>query len=815
MENLPILLMIVLIVIVIKNNNKLTEHLQKFEAELKLLRQLILKINIEKISLPDTITSTITTPTAPEENKYESLFSLDTEENPYPSAEVYRPEEASVNIAVNEEEEQNPLVVPFPESMEDNKVIEPAPTQQTPYIPPPPTPSFFERHPDMEKFIGENLINKIGIAILVLAIGYFVKYAIDQNWIGAIGRVAIGIFCGAILVGIAHKMNKNYKSFSSVLAGGGLAVFYFTITLAYHQFHLFSQITAFVIMTIITLFAVMLSLLYDRQEMAIIALVGGFAAPFLVNNGSGNYQGLFTYLIILNTGLLAIAYYKAWRLLNLLSFIFTVILFGSWLTLLKYKEPAATYRNAFVFASIFYLLYFVINIIHNIKEKKKFIVTDFGILLAGTTLYFATGIYSLNKMNAPEFKGLFSLLMAIFNLGSTYLLFRKQKVDTNILYLLIGITLTFISITAPLQLHGNYITLFWASEAVLLYWLFTKAKISIIQYASILVWGLMIISLIMDCSITYTSKNLPLTIIANKGFITNLFAAFATYLLFVLYHQQSKNVAIKEQPLVPDKLLYRISGVLILFMAGIIEINYQFNYYYPQTEFNALYLLLYMLVFILLLSLVTQKFETIKLKWQLLAWMFSICIFLYFIFETTMFNIQSQLLVEDKNSIHFMAHWLSALVFVCIFYKLKNLFEQNKISINENYNLLTWLSCGVAVSFVSSEILLLFNTTFYDVNNPLDNIQRIYVKAGLPIIWGICSFIFMYLGMLNKNKTLRIISLSLFSLTLLKLFLFDISNIPAGGKIAAFFCLGVLLLIVSFMYQRLKNIIKDDEEKVD
>jgi len=88
-----------------------------------------------------------------------------------------------------------------------------------------------------------------------------------------------------------------------------------------------------------------------------------------------------------------------------------------------------------------------------------------------------------------------------------------------------------------------------------------------------------------------------------------------------------------------------------------------------------------------------------------------------------------------------------------------------------------------------------------------------YVKAGLTIVWAVFSFVIMWLGMRYKYKTLRIISLSLFSLALLKLFLSDISNISEGGKIAAFIMLGILLLVISFMYQRLKKIIIDNEEK--
>ncbi|HEX6225006.1 MAG TPA: DUF2339 domain-containing protein, partial [Chryseolinea sp.] len=119
----------------------------------------------------------------------------------------------------------------------------PAPQHQRPPVaraPKPKKPGFFERNPDLEKFIGENLANKIGIGVLVLGIGFFVKYAIDQEWINEIGRVFIGILCGALLLGIAHKMRKSFAAFSSVLVGGGLAVLYLTIAIAFHDYHIFS-----------------------------------------------------------------------------------------------------------------------------------------------------------------------------------------------------------------------------------------------------------------------------------------------------------------------------------------------------------------------------------------------------------------------------------------------------------------------------------------------------------------------------------------------------------------------------------------------
>jgi len=124
-----------------------------------------------------------------------------------------------------------------------------------------------------------------------------------------------------------------------------------------------------------------------------------------------------------------------------------------------------------------------------------------------------------------------------------------------------------------------------------------------------------------------------------------------------------------------------------------------------------------------------------------------------------------------------------------------------------------WVISGAIVLFLSLEFCLLSEVIFYSKANTIDTIQTVYIKTALPVLWGVSSFILMWMGMRNKQKTLRIISLSLFLLTLLKLFLFDINNIPVAGKIAAFFCLGILLLIISFMYQKVKKIIVDDEAK--
>jgi uncharacterized membrane protein len=731
-----------------------------------------------------------------------------------------KPAEAArdkIDRPVASPKESEPFVPPAPRKPVPEPEIQPGaeitkphvfqPTSSSGFVkksaPPVEKPGFFESHPDLEKFIGENLVSKIGIGILVLAIGFFVKYAIDNEWIGPVGRVGIGVICGGILIGIAHFLRNSYKAFSSVLVGGGLAVLYFSIALAYHQYGLFGQSASFIIMLVITAFAVILSLLYDRQELAVIALVGGFVTPFLVSNGSGNYKVLFSYLLILNTGLLVMAYRKAWRLLNLLAFGFTAILFVSWLvTLPKGQDTPSTYGGALLFATSFYILFFIINIAHNIRENKKFIASDFGILLANTCLYFAAGLYLLAAMGLSKYQGLFSASMAVFNLVTSYLLFRKKKVDSNVLYLLIGITLTFISLTAPIQLHGHYITLFWASESVLLYWLARKSGIRIIEWASLVVWTAMLVSLVMDWAAVYGFSRTPLAVIFNKGLMTTLYAGVCSYVVFFLRKKAGTGGMIRNGMVIVASLL--------LFIGGALEIDHQFEFYYPGTRISTLYLLLYGFLWSFCVTYVMDRrrwFDNPLFAMGLL--MFSLAAYLAFIPD--LYTIQTELAAPGQQA-HFLAHWVTALlvavmIYRCIAWWRKGMLEALSPKV------FSWLICIFIIIFLSAEVGLLVNAVFYSKSLSFDRIGTVYIKTGLPILWGLSSFIFMWLGMHYKFKPLRIISLALFSVTLLKLFLFDIQNIPVAGKIAAFFCLGVILLVVSFMYQRLKKIIIEDEEK--
>jgi hypothetical protein len=329
-----------------------------------------------------------------------------------------------------------------------------------------------------------------------------------------------------------------------------------------------------------------------------------------------------------------------------------------------------------------------------------------------------------------------------------------------------------------------------------------------IQLASSLVWIAMLISLLIDLGQAYGLAFKTLPIVFNRGFLTIIFAAASTYILYILRGRDIADPGAAFPWFAPPKSVFRIVALALLYGAGFFEINYQFDEHYPGTNIGTLYVLLYTFVFIAILVNISSRFVFFHLNKRVTAALLSVAILLYLLYIGQSFQIQKQILAQPQLNYHFVAHWLGTCVLGILLIQTIRFYRS---VITDRNEWMTWLICMVIVIYFTAETHLLLNQIFYNGEGSLANIQRVFIKAGWPILWGLSSFGFMWIGMKKGFRLLRVISLSLFTVTLIKLFAYDIVNIPAGGKIAAFFSLGVLLLIVSFMYQRLKKIIIDDE----
>ncbi len=662
------------------------------------------------------------------------------------------------------------------------------------------------KNPDLEKFIGENLISKIGIAVLVLGIGFFVKYAIDKNWINEYARVGIGILSGAVVLLFAHRLRERFKAFSSVLVAGAIAIFYFTITIGFQEYRIFSQTVAFGIMVCITAFSVFISIVYNRQELAVLALIGGFAAPFMVSTGEGNYKVLFTYILILDLGMMVMAFVRKWNAVHLLAYIFTILLYGAWYLQNSIgKQPP--YEGALIFASLFYLTFFISGIINNVKFRLAFNTKDIMTILLLNFLFCAIGLNIFSNYHR-ELKGTFIIVLAAFNLGSSWLAHKNFKADRVLVYLLIGLTLSYATLAAPVQLDGNHITLFWAAEAVLLMWLAQRSEFKIFRFASVLVHALMLISLAMDWQQIYLQGSELLDIFLNKGFITSIVCLVSLLSGFYLLRNEEGEYFYLDFRF--ESRAYR--RILIIFamvsgyIAGFLELIHQLHNYSVNPLLGELGGGCYHSVFsfFLVYALLNLHSEVPKFGAYLLG-VINTTIYLAYLNRLPF----EAILTSQQSGTGLFLHYLTLVSFASqVFLLAKDTFNGIKAGAKKTA---WWIVSSLAVFLCSSELMLYFlggSTSQPDY----DNVREHIIKTGFPILWGILAFIFLFIGMRKQQRDLRIISLVLLFVTLVKLFTYDINQVSQAGKIAAFILLGILLLVMSFMYQKIKSIILDDEK---
>ena len=637
-----------------------------------------------------------------------------------------------------------------------------------------------------EKFIGENLFGKIGILVFVIGVGFFVKYAIDKDWINETLRTVLGFLTGSALLVVAERLQKKYRTFSSLLAGGAFAVFYLTVAIAFHFYHLFPQTVAFTILIAITLFMSILSILYDRRELAIISLVGGFLAPFLVSTGNGNYLVLFTYMSILNLGMFGLSIYMKWGELPVIAFVFTYVVMG--IFLLTGFTTGSTHISVhlFIFATLFYFIFLLpILSILRIEAVKK----NRGLLLVIITnnfIYLLLGILFLRNMGLPfKSEGLLSLLIAIINLVLVIWLRMSKKDYKFLIYAMLGLVLTFVSITIPIQLDGNYITLFWAAEMVLLLWLYVKSKIGVYERATQVLMGLTLVSY----NVLMTSSSSE-TIFLNSSFATSLFVGLATG-AFALLMGRYRSLFTEARYLryTPWNSIMLLAAAAILYYTFMAE----FALHLAGATRSGM-MLAFTSAAIFILSYAFKKRFPIKQYTIPYLTAMGMNVLIYAI------NIWGDQWVYTSLTPALLRWFAAAFVIANLYYVARQYYTliglKTPFTVYLNVlALFLWLT--MARSF-----LLQAGVEDFD--------------AGFSVSLSIAGFIQMALGMRLHQKVLRIISLSTFGIVLLKLVLKDLWAMPTIGKIIVFIILGLILLILSFLYQKLKDVLfKNDEDETD
>ena len=610
---------------------------------------------------------------------------------------------------------------------------------------------------NFERFIGENLFGKIGILVFILGIAYFVKYAIDQNWINEVARTILGFGVGIAMLGVAQWIHKRYYTLSSLLAGGAFAVFYLTVSIAFHYYQLFSQTAAFVILCFTTIFMAAVSIRYDRLELAVTALIGGFA----------------------------LALYKKWGLLPIVAFVFTYfILLQTVIESDLFPTPPHLFSILFGFATLFFFIFLIpVRLIMQSTYSGSIRKGLLSVITLNGFAYLFYGGYLIEEIAfGSKETGYLSFFIAIVYLVFyLFLRFRISGHDTLRNFML-ALTIAFASIGVPLLFNGSAILITWSTESVLLLWLFTKEKSVIYECTAAILAALSFI-LCLTLGVFQDSDH---GIFAFKMFLNSHFLSLFTFavcsFLAAIIMQRNRRLFSKGRRLLrftPCNVIAYAIGFLFVYIAFSDEFTANLNEFTADAA-SALTTTTMLLVGTLLLR---RRFKVRKYK---LAYVILLCaitfIYMLNIWDGDAFRLPSVLILQ----------WISTLTVVIlmayVIQKMASLQWENHLTrpVFAALSTLVWLT--------GARLLLL---TFY---NPS-------FDTGFSLSLGLAAFILMVIGMRSKSKEVRMVSLAEFGIVLGKLILIDVWSMAALGKIVVFISLGLLLLMLSFLYQKLKDVL--------
>jgi uncharacterized membrane protein len=384
----------------------------------------------------------------------------------------------------------------------------PPPPLATPAGAPAPAPAAAASAESLESRIGAHWLNRIGIVAVLIGVSYFLKYAFENDWIGPGGRVAIGLIAGigVILWGERFR-RKNYRIFSFSLKAVGIGVLYLSLWGAFQVYHLIPGTAAFFAMAMVTAATVVLALRQDAEILAAFAIAGGFATPLLLSTGENRELALFSYVAVLDLGMLVLTAVKPWRRLLIGSFVGTLILYVGWYDTFYHQDDQL--RLTFAFATVFFVIFAIVPlarapraIADTSRRAAEFLPVLIILALANAATYFLQMWDMLEGANRHAIAWISVGLAAVYivlsqRLKTLYTAGTPEKPRPHILPLLhVALATGFLAVAIPLRMETHWITIGWFIEAGVLLWIADRTETEFLRALAIAALGLGVVRLL-------------------------------------------------------------------------------------------------------------------------------------------------------------------------------------------------------------------------------------------------------------------------------------------------------------------------------
>ena len=377
--------------------------------------------------------------------------------------------------------------------------------------------------------LGGNTVVRVGVVLLFIGLAFLAKYTAQLGFFPIEVRLAVVAVAGLALLiaGFRLRQKEGVLQYALTLQGAGVAVLYLTILASMRVYGLLPMPVAFVLMALICALGAVLAYMQNGLVLALCSFAGGFAAPLLLSTGSGNYIGLFTYYTILNLAILGIAYFKAWRPLNLLGFFATFGVATSW-GILKFQSE--NYWPAQLFLAVFFVIYVLTAMLYACNSQA--LSRSQGQALVDSTLVFGTPLAAfalqVGLVRDVAFGSAYSaLVFAFVYVVAAAFLVRSKAVNYRVLIeCFIALGVGFLTFAVPLALDGQAIGVTWALEGLGAFWVGMRQARWVPRVFGVLLQALALIAFLAAPSVVHT-----LTPFINITFIGLLMLAVSAFIL--------------------------------------------------------------------------------------------------------------------------------------------------------------------------------------------------------------------------------------------------------------------------------------------
>lgn len=668
------------------------------------------------------------------------------------------------------------------------------------------TPATPKAKSSWEEFIGEQLLSKIGIAIVIIGVGIGAKYAIDHDLVGVGMRVMGGYFISLILGFFAFRLKKKYHSFSAVLASGALAIAYFMTYASYAFYGIIPVGVAFAGLLLVVAATVFVAMIYDLVIIAHIALIGAYVIPPLVSTGGKHMMYYLSYMLVINLGMITISFLKSWKTIHYPIIAWTALIFLIWFN--DDYVMANDAGIAILFNGLFYLVFTFALLGRSLVKKEPllpfqqfemllvsgmfFIILNYCAINISLPATFAIGFLTVG-VNALVFvfaksKGLSDVMTAtklllVFNVMMALGLFIGDIYFSGICYL-IGIGALWIGSGT----NRNWLVILGIIVSSIFAFLLLSINTS-------LLWG----------ETTETPFN-------NDYFNIAVFISLA-HLSLLLVSKRFQLFAV-------NAVTFDLSAILLTVMIsliGVIQLIYQVDYelhleYLSKHEFTNWWE-----------ETFTFDLREVVAKNKAFAWIgivaLAVAVFRRFVFQltTNMQVIWKVLLMSmlglaflglsyttsfvddfktgDSNfSVFELSRYLVFAAFA--FFGWSSLRSKE----SANWELAIWsigLLWVLSLELVHWSVWFGFGTGY---------------KIMLSLLWGVYAILMIISGLKRKVPVLRITAMVILGVMVVKLFTYDLNSLSTIIKTIVFVLIGGLLLVGAYFYQQMA---KAEKSKVE